>query len=551
MKQLIQRVGWPLLGLCCLLSGLVASSSIPLDSHEIFVAETAQEMIQRGDWIVPYFNGEPRLNKPPVSYWATAAIASVAGAAPRVSEIHARLVSVLAGCGVLLCAVLLGTILYDGLTGTVAGFLLVGSAGLFSFMHDARPDLLYACWISAMMAAVAWAAYRTPRRPTPLIGASGVAWLCCALAVLTKRPHIPALVMIGLALHLRWEAGSWRAVAAILRPLYGLALVAALCLPWWGLLEHRLDAQQVKTSQLAGKLLVPALSRLGNPYYLYRPVELLLPWLPLIVVAGLFAPTMTSRKRMGFMVVPLLVTAFGLSLGRQYRFFYMLPLLSGMAVLLARPLVDYWQGNQTYFRTRVLNVALGVQGLLVVACAGWVIKQAVLAHTLLGSLACIALGVALAGVSIRQWPAASRSQRIALATALMMASLWPAAALTGKLWGSERYGAHRIARLAVTELRSKTPLVVWGVSPTVYVYYSERRVANLASTAALEQWLRQSPTQELGLVTRAPELVALSGRFQMRELGRYHRGDTDDVLVVLSSAPTPRTPALKRGSASP
>ena len=551
MKQLIQRVGWPLLGLCCLLSGLVASSSIPLDSHEIFVAETAQEMIRRGDWIVPYFNGEPRLNKPPVSYWATAAIASVAGAAPRVSEIHARLVSVLAGCGVLLCAVLLGTILYDGLTGTVAGFLLVGSAGLFSFMHDARPDLLYACWISAMMAAVAWAAYRTPRRPTPLIGASGVAWLCCALAVLTKGPHIPALVMIGLALHLRWEAGSWRAVAAILRPLYGLALVAALCLPWWGLLEHRLDAQQVKTSQLAGKLLVPALSRLGNPYYLYRPVELLLPWLPLIVVAGLFAPTMTSRKRMGFMVVPFLVTAFGLSLGRQYRFFYMLPLLSGMAVLLARPLVDYWQGNQTYFRTRVLNVALGVQGLLVVACAGWVIKQAVLAHTLLGSLACIALGVALAGVSIRQWPAASRSQRIALATALMMASLWPAAALTGKLWGSERYGAHRIARLAVTELRSKTPLVVWGVSPTVYVYYSERRVANLASTAALEQWLRQSPTQELGLVTRAPELVALSGRFQMRELGRYHRGDTDDVLVVLSSAPTPRTPALKRGSASP
>ena len=80
------------MGLWCLLSGVLASSSIPLDSHEIFVAETAQEMLQRGDWIVPYFNGEPRLNKPPVSYWATAALAYAAGAAPRVSEIHARLV---------------------------------------------------------------------------------------------------------------------------------------------------------------------------------------------------------------------------------------------------------------------------------------------------------------------------------------------------------------------------------------------------------------------------------------------------------------------------
>ena len=539
------------MGLWCLLSGVLASSSIPLDSHEIFVAETAQEMLQRGDWIVPYFNGEPRLNKPPVSYWATAALAYAAGAAPRVSEIHARLVSVLAGCGVLLCAVLLGTILYDGFTGTVAGFLLAGSAGLFSFMHDARPDLLYACWISAMMAAVAWAAYRTPRRPAPLRGAIGVAWVCCALAVLTKGPHMPALVMIGMALHLRREAGSWRAVAAILRPLVGLALVAALCLPWWGLLEHRLDAQQVKTSQLAGTLLVPALSRLGNPYYLYRPLELLLPWLPVIGVALLFVPTMASRQRMGFIVVPLLVTACGLSLGRQYRFFYMLPLLSGMAVLLARPLVDYWQGNQTYFRTRVLNVALGAQGLLVVACAGWVIKQAVQAHTLLGSLACITLGVALAMVTIRQRPATSRSVRLALVTALMMASLWPAAALTGKLWGTERYGAHRLARLAVTTLDRNTPLVAWGVSPTVYVYYSERRVANLASTAALDQWLRQSPTQELGLITRAPELAALSGRFQVRELGRYRRGDTDDVLVVLSAARTLRTPALEGGSASP
>ncbi len=104
---------------------------------------------------------------------------------------------------------------------------------------------------------------------------------------------------------------------------------------------------------------------------------------------------------------------------------------------------------------------------------------------------------------------------------------------------------------ALTALGSNSPLVAWGVSPTVYVCYSERRVANLVGTAALDHRLRQSPTQELGLVTRAPDLAALSGRFQVRELGRYHCGDSDDVLVVLSTAHTLRTPALERGSASP
>ena len=39
------------------------------DSNEAFYAQTPREMIERGDWSVPYFNGRPRLTKPPLSYW--------------------------------------------------------------------------------------------------------------------------------------------------------------------------------------------------------------------------------------------------------------------------------------------------------------------------------------------------------------------------------------------------------------------------------------------------------------------------------------------------
>ncbi len=36
----------------------------PLEAHEAFVARSATEMLRRDDWILPYFNGDPRLQKP-------------------------------------------------------------------------------------------------------------------------------------------------------------------------------------------------------------------------------------------------------------------------------------------------------------------------------------------------------------------------------------------------------------------------------------------------------------------------------------------------------
>jgi 4-amino-4-deoxy-L-arabinose transferase-like glycosyltransferase len=51
------------------------TSRIPIAGHEVYVAETALEMWERNDWIVPYCNDQPRLNKPPLNYWLTGAVA--------------------------------------------------------------------------------------------------------------------------------------------------------------------------------------------------------------------------------------------------------------------------------------------------------------------------------------------------------------------------------------------------------------------------------------------------------------------------------------------
>ena len=50
-----------------------------IDANEAFYTETPREMIESGDCISPTFNYEPRLNKPPLSYWVVAAFYHVAG----------------------------------------------------------------------------------------------------------------------------------------------------------------------------------------------------------------------------------------------------------------------------------------------------------------------------------------------------------------------------------------------------------------------------------------------------------------------------------------
>src|SRR5262245_56538805 len=65
-----------------------------LNPHEGYLAVTAEEMLQSGDWLVPRFGGVPRLTKPPCGYWVVAALGRLLG---EIDELVARLPSALAG----------------------------------------------------------------------------------------------------------------------------------------------------------------------------------------------------------------------------------------------------------------------------------------------------------------------------------------------------------------------------------------------------------------------------------------------------------------------
>ena len=57
------------------------------DANEAFYVETPREMIERGDYIFPTFNYEPRLNKPVLSYWIVAGFYKVFGVSVGVQRV--------------------------------------------------------------------------------------------------------------------------------------------------------------------------------------------------------------------------------------------------------------------------------------------------------------------------------------------------------------------------------------------------------------------------------------------------------------------------------
>ena len=83
----------------CVLFHLAGTWSLPLvDRDEPRFAEASREMIERGDYIVPYFNNHVRFDKPPLAYWAQVTSYKVFGendlAARFPSAIAAALVAV-------------------------------------------------------------------------------------------------------------------------------------------------------------------------------------------------------------------------------------------------------------------------------------------------------------------------------------------------------------------------------------------------------------------------------------------------------------------------
>ena len=168
-----------LLFLFCLPFFAALDHSPVWDTTEAFYAQIPREMVESGDWLVPTFNGIPRLDKPPLSHWVVAGFYKLFG----INPLWERLVMALAATGSLATLYLIGRRLFASPVVLLGVGIL---ATTFRFHAAARRlpvDTLMLFWdLLAILFVILWV--RKEQRPRHCL----LAALFFGLAFLTKGP---------------------------------------------------------------------------------------------------------------------------------------------------------------------------------------------------------------------------------------------------------------------------------------------------------------------------------------------------------------------------
>jgi 4-amino-4-deoxy-L-arabinose transferase-like glycosyltransferase len=506
----------------------------PLDDHEAYVVGTAQEMRDRGDWVVPHFNGEPRLTKPPLNYWLTGAVAAISGDA-RIRPWHGRLPSVLAGLCMVLLTLRLGARLYGREIALLAGLMLASTNGYFEYAASARPEMVYAFLCSLGMAGFITALHAPDNSLRQLLSAYGM-WLAYALATLAKGPHIPAMFLAACLLYCALSRTGWRRALRSLRPVTGLMLLALLALPWWLILKERLPASALETSQLSGTLISQRLSPELGLYYLYIPaLKLFMPWV-LLLPALVVLRRLTHEQRSNALLLALLylVMVIALSFNNHYRAHYPLPGLMPVCLLLAMAVTAGLQLLHAGQALRLARIWLGFVGLGtgLLLVTGFHPRFAGTGTAQAGLVLALVLWVCVLGAATYL----SRQRKLEpgahiLASGLLLLPMY--AGITGVLADvSERRDRRQEIARVLGEAGAGTPVVSWGGESAVYVYHARRSIPTIYRIEELAAALGQAPGTRLLLITTPGHLAALPAGLHITPLLEPRPGARTTVAAV-------------------
>ncbi len=144
-------------------------------------AGAAREMIESHQWLMPTNDGIPRLQKPPLLYWAIAVSLKVFG----LTTAAARLPIALATVASVALTFLIGDRLGGPWRGFLAGLIHLCCCGTFLLGRIVMPEPLF----SALIAGAIYCAIRGYERRRGRRGWFIGFWICAALACMTKSLH--------------------------------------------------------------------------------------------------------------------------------------------------------------------------------------------------------------------------------------------------------------------------------------------------------------------------------------------------------------------------
>lgn len=338
---------------------LLTRPLIPID--ETRYVSAAWEMWLRGDFLVPFKNGEPYSHKPPFMFWMFHAGWALFG----VNDWWPRLVLPLFSAGALLLTFSLARRLWPqhvGLGGQ-ATLVLVGALLWILFSTSVMFDVILAFWVLLGMHGVL-AAADGKRRGFVMLG------IAIGMGVLTKGPVILLNLLPVTVLAPWWHPGlkwgRWFG-GVVFSVLLGAAIALAWALPA-GMSGGEAYRNAIFWGQTADRMVDSFAHR--RPFWWYLPLlpVLLFPW---FVWPGLWK-ALARHRRSGLdrgsrfclaWMLPVFI-AFCFISGKQPH--YLVPLFPPFALLTARALADRTESRVGL--PALLAAVLG--GALILAASG-------------------------------------------------------------------------------------------------------------------------------------------------------------------------------------
>lgn len=294
-----------LISVFCLLIFFFKLGSYPLfDLDEPRYAESAREMIERGNWITPYFNYEVRFEKPVFFYWLIILAYKTFG----LSEFSARFFSAVSASAMVGMLYAFGRHFISRQYGLFSALILASSLMMIGIGRMAITDMTLSCFMTGSTLCLFMAAHRNLKW-----------WLAAGIVtgfgILTKGPV--ALVIPG-AIFTIYTLLTGQFKRCILNRWMPLAILTAvgIAAPWYVAIYQENGPIFIE-SQLMNNLTrySDVVSGHKQPPYFYTLVLLagFMPWTPYLPAALRQLWTDFKQRR---------------SLAAQPNFQYLIPLFS-------------------------------------------------------------------------------------------------------------------------------------------------------------------------------------------------------------------------------
>jgi 4-amino-4-deoxy-L-arabinose transferase-like glycosyltransferase len=523
--------------------------SYPLfDLDEPRYAEAAREMLERGNWVTPYFNYELRFDKPVFFYWLIAMAYQWFG----LSEFSARFFSAVTGSATVLMVYGFGRHWISRQYGLISALILATSVMFIGISRMSITDMTLTCWMTATTLGLFMAAQKNLRW-----------WLAAGffagLGILTKGPV--AIVVPG-AIFTLYTLLTGNFKRCLLNRWLPLALLICLgiALPWYIL------AYQENGQKFLDALFLHNVTRYSDvvsghkqPFYFYAVVLLagFFPWVTFLPAAvhQLLSLAKSHKAQVASQntnyLLPLYAAIWAVfiflffSAGNTKLLTYILPLFPALALWVASVFTEKAVKSEAdaYKNTSWRWLTIPAWVLVGITCIGGLVFSTQMDKLMPREAAGVqangyniaAVAILITGFIATTWQLNRKKAISAVISLVMTMSLLVTVALQGIVPNVSK--AAQGVMMGYLQKIGNNPVVLYEIQRPSLTFYGKRRVPRFVEEQAPELLAELHKNKQTFIITKAAFVPQLRSLLPPSDHVRIVEKDRVYSLLSVSQAP--------------